>query len=246
MDLDRYLSGLADQFGVPVERFAVPGVLVVPVAERAGQRRASHYRVDRHSVLLISPELGGDFGVWIDDSRSLTFDEFGEWARSQGATLLGRGMEHLLAAGYESIARAPEITVLDGGSATGIETVRTLLDDCSEDDLDEAEFEIDALDPYLVGWIEHDHVLALAGGRPEPMRPGCMDIGVLVHADARQSGRGRAVVAATVDEILAAGHVPLYRCNVDNAGSSRLCRSVGFEVVVEVEAFDWPDRSTSG
>lgn len=241
--LDRYIGGLADRFGVPVERFAGPGLLVVPSAERHGQRLVSHYRVDQHSVFWIDPDLEPLFDPWQNRSHSVPFDEFGDWARAAGATLLGRGVEHLLTADYEPIRWAPELVVLDGRSPAGIETVRTLLDVCSEHDLDEAEFEIDALDPHLVGWVEHGRLLALAGGRAEPARPGCMDIGVLVHADARRSGRGRAVVAATVDEILAAGQVPLYRCGVENTGSSRLCRSIGFETVMQLEAYEWPPEN---
>lgn len=241
--LDRYFGGLADRFGVPVERFAEPGVLVVPSAEWHGQRLVSHYHVDQHSVFRIDPDVEPLFDSWQNGSDSVPFDEFGDWALATGATLRGRGVEHLLGPSHEPIQWAPELVVLDGRSPAGIETVRTLLDDCSEHDLDEAEFEIDALDPYLVGWVEFGRLLALAGGRPEPARPGCMDIGVLVHADARRRGLGRAVVAATVDEILAAGQVPLYRCDVENTGSARLCRSIGFETVMELEAYEWPPET---
>lgn len=243
MNRNRYFGGLAELFGVPVERFAEPGVLVVPSAERHGQRLVSHYHVDQHSVFRIDPDLESLFGPWQIRPDSVPFDEFGDWARAAGATLSGRGVEHLLAVDYEPIRWAPELIVLDGSSPTGIKTVRTLLEGCSEHDLDEAEFDIDALDPYLVGWVEQGRLLALAGGRPEPARPGCMDIGVLVHTDARRSGRGRAVVAAAVDEILAAGHVPLYRCDVENTGSGRLCRSIGFETVLRLEAYEWRAES---
>ena len=242
MNWDRYVGGLAKQFGVAAERFSEPGVLVVPSPDRQGQRLVSHYHVDRHSVFWIDPDLERLFASWRPGSGPVSFGEFGEWARSTGATLIGRGVEHLLGPLYETLGRAPELVVLDGSADAGIATVRTLLEDCSEDDLDEAEFEIDALDPFLVGWVEDGRLLALAGGRHEPARPGCMDIGVLVHAGARASGRGRAVVAATVEEILTAGQVPLYRCGTENTGSSRLCRSIGFETVLELEAYRWPTQ----
>lgn len=239
--LEQYLDGLSVLFGVAADRFGEPGVLVVPSPDRQGQRLVSHYQVDRHSVFWIDPDLEPLFASWPAGPGPISFEEFGELARSTGATLIGRGAEHLLGPRYQTLRLAPELVMLDGRSAWGIETVRTLLDDCSEDDLDEAEFEIDALDPFLVGWLEGGRLLALAGGRHEPARPGCLDIGVLVHAGARGGGRGRAVVAATVEEILAAGQVPLYRCSVENTGSARLCRSIGFETVLELEAYQWPD-----
>ncbi len=239
----QYFTGLADQFGVPIELFAEPGVHVVPAVSRSGDRTASHYRIGRHSLIWIDPDLQPLFALLRNDKTALTFEQFRDWAGSRGATPLGHGLEHLLADTYRPTPWAAGVIVLDSESEAGTALVRTLLDDCSEADLDEAEFDLAALDPYLVGWVERGRLLALAGGRPEPVRPGCMDIGVLVHVEARGSGRGRAVVAAAVDEVLAAGQIPLYRCNETNVGSRRLCRSVGFELVLELDAVRWPTVS---
>jgi hypothetical protein len=240
---EQYFAGLARRFGVAVEAFAEPGVLVIPSASRSGERTASHHHVGQRSVIWIDPGLEPLLSRLRSDATALTFEQFRDWAASNGAAHLGHGLEHLLADTYRSTPWAESLAVIDGHSATGTALVRTLLDDCSEDDLDEAEFDLDALDPYLVGWVEQGRLLALAGGRPEPVRPGCMDIGVLVHADARRSRKGRAVVAAAADEVLAAGQVPLYRCNDENIGSRRLCRSVGFELVLELDAVRWPPAS---
>ena len=240
MSRGRYFAGLARLFGVDVDLFADDGVLVVPAADRSGQRRVTLHRVDRHAVLWIDPHLENELSEWRGQSTTPTFEEFRDWAFVAGATLLGHGLEHLLPEAHRRASRAPELTVIDGGSPTGIELVQTLLDECSADDLDEAEFEIEALDPFLVGRVESNRLVALAGGRTEPARPGCMDIGVLVHPDHRQVGHGRGVVTAVADELIAAGHLPLYRCASSNVGSRQLCRSVGFELALELEAFEWP------
>ncbi len=244
MGRGRYFTGLADAFGVHADRFWSDGVLVVPAIDRLGERRVTLYHVGALAVIWTDPDLADELSAWHRRSTTPTFEEFRAWAIDAGANMLGHGLEHLLTDSYRPVPWSPELTVLDGRSAAGVELVRTLLDECSDEDLDEAEFEIDALDPYLVGWVDAGRLLALAGGRPEPVRPDCMDIGVLVHPDERRHGHGAAVVAATAAEVIAAGHLPLYRCASTNVGSSRLCRSVGFELVLELEAFDWGSGPT--
>ena len=240
MGRTRYLEGLARHFDVSIGLFGTPGSIVVPAPERMGTGRVSHHHIGRHSLIWADPELEVELADWNRRRYPITFDELRTVAFGASAELLGHGLEHVVPATYRSDPWASQLTVLDGRSSSTIETVRSLLDACSQDDLDEAEFEIDALDPYLVGWFEAGRLVALGGGRPEKFRPNCMDIGVLVDPDARLLGRGRAVVGGVADLVLEAGHVPLYRCDSSNIGSQRLCRSVGFELVVELDAFQWP------
>jgi GNAT superfamily N-acetyltransferase len=231
---------LAAHFGVSVGLFGTLGSIVVPAPSRQGTGRVSHHHIGRHSLIWADPDLESELADWHRRRTPIAFDELRAVARSAQAELLGHGLEHVVQATFRGPDPAPEITVLDGAATETKAIVQGLFDDCSEEDLDEAEFEIDALDPYLVGWTEAGRLLALAGGRPEEMRPGCMDIGVLVHPEARRSGRGQAVVAVTADRVCEAGHVPLYRCDSSNIGSQRLCRAVGFELVMELDAFRWP------
>ena len=236
----RYFCGLANHFGVPDRLFGASGSIVVPAPSRQGSGRVSHHHIGRHSLIWTDPDLMPILADWDRRQTAVAFDELRTAALASSAELLGHGLEHVLPATYRQLPRPPEVTVLDGGSADGIRTAQSMFDECSKEDLDEAEFEIDALDPHLVGWIEGGRLLALAGGRPEKARPECMDIGVLVHPDARLGGRGRAVVAAVAELVLESGNVALYRCESANIGSQRLCRSVGFELAMELDAFQWP------
>jgi GNAT superfamily N-acetyltransferase len=239
MTVALHRDALASAMGLPVTTFAYPGTTVVPGEDRRGERLASHYKVDAHSVIWVDPDIEAEFTEWHGTGLATTFDQLRAWAVAERSTVLGAGYEHVLPGPFVGPPRAAEIAVLDGTSASTIKLVRAMQSECSEDDNDEAEFDLEALDEHLIGWIENGALLALAGGRPFDVRPGFLDVGVLVHPNARRRGLGRSVIAAVTEEVLAAGRDPLYRCNVDNEGSWRLCRGLGFEPVLELEAFHW-------
>ena len=164
------------------------------------------------------------------------------WAES--VNYMSHTVSHLNRQDATQLVR--DIVHTHGLDPATIELVARLLGECSADDNDDAEFDLDALDPFLVGWRDGDRLLGLAGGRPWSPRPGLHDLGVIVHPAARRRGVGAAVVAAVSADLIAAGERPVYRCNEENTGSRRLCRSVGYEPIVELEAFSWSARPTEG
>ena len=186
------------------------------------------------------PDLSDRFDSWHGRPGVVAFEEFEALASAHGATRLGRGFDHVPATGWSAPERPAAVVDLDSSAPATIGLVGALLEDCPPADRDEAEFDLAALDPVLVGWVAGGRLTAVAGGRPEPARPGCHDIGVIVHPAGRRGGRGQAVVAAVTERLMAAGELPLYRYGATNAGSGRLCRAVGFEMVAELEAFEWP------
>lgn len=227
------------------DRFDVDGVAVVAGEDRRGERLVSHYRVGRRSVLWVDPELAAEVAevAEVDGRRlAMSFDEFRAVATDRGAEVLGHGLEHLLPGAFEYPTTESGVEVLDGTDPGVVELVGELLAECSDGDRDEADFDVAALDRFLVGWVAPDgRLLALAGGRDFDARPGFVDVGVLVHPDARGAGKGSAVIAGVVAEVLAAGEIPLYRCGDHNLASRRLCSGLGFEVVLELEAYRWPE-----
>jgi len=239
MSTREYLDSLARVMGLDAALFDEPGTTVRPSDDRLGERLVSHYRVGQHSVLLCDPDVADELHEHGGAATALEFDAFRSWAIEHDAVRLGTGYEHLLPDGWEAPPRPGAVVSLDGSATVTIDLVADLLDACSDDDRDGAEFDLGALDPSLCGWDDEGALLALAGGRPWDRRPGFHDIGVIVRPDVRRRGLGAAVVAAASADIVAAGNRPLYRCEADNAGSWLLCRSVGFELVVELEAFRW-------
>ena len=243
MTLTHHRTSLATAMQLDATRFDAAGVTVVGGDDRRGTRLVSHYRVGEHSVLWADPDVAGSVISWDGSAHAVSFADFGAWALDRGAVRLGAAYEHVLVDVLAGPTTAPEVFGLDGGDDAVVGLARGLFDSCSDADREQADFEPDALDEHLAGWIEGDRLCALAGGRRWEPRPGFFDLGVLVHPDERRRGCGRQAIAAVVSAIVADGGRPLYRCGVEHEASWRLCRSLGFVPVLELEAFRWPDAS---
>lgn len=240
MDGTRYRRSLAEAMRLPVETFDAPGTTVVVGEDRRGSRLAVHYPVGRHAVLWSDPDLGDVIARFADPSETIPIETLREEMAGMGAEVLGAAVEHLLPGAHHEPARPSGVRVLDGDHPEVAGMVERLMATCSTDDLENADFDIERLDRFLVGWVDDDELLAVGGGRDFVARPGFVDVGVLVRPSSRRAGVGRAVIAALVTEVLAAGEVPLYRCGTENQGSRRLCRGLGFEQVLRLEAFELP------
>lgn len=240
MTVERYLATVAGVVGLDPSVHERPGTTVTSTENRRGERLVSHYYLGRHSVLWCDPDVVSALAELDGLERPMTFDEFRSWALGRGAERLGGGLDHVLPPGFRPPDRPGAIAALDPGSAATIDLVADLLDGCPPDDRDDADFDLGALDPYLVGWFDGDRLLAVAGARPWDDRPGYHDIGVLVHPAARRQGLGVQVVAAVATELLMHGEQPLYRCRDDNLGSVALCRRLGFQLAIELDAHRFP------
>ena len=172
--------------GIETSRFERSGTTVCPAEHRRCSSVVSHYRIGEHSVLWCDPALAGRLDRFDGADDTVEHAAFGEWAIADGAELVGAGFEHVLPA----VWTAPEHVAarLDARHAADVGRVAELLDACGDDDVDDAEFDVDALDPFLVGRSDGDTLVALAGARPWDQRPRLHDIGVIVHP--HRVGRG--------------------------------------------------------
>jgi GNAT superfamily N-acetyltransferase len=200
----------------------------------------SQYNIADHTVLWTGPDSVQRIEALENTSTSLTHGEFLEWATASGAKIHGTGHDHVLSEGSQPPAVHPSLEYLDGALPETIERARQLFSLASAEELDEADFDLEALDPVLTGWTEGGLLVALGGGRLWEERPGFHDIGVLVSPSHRREGLGRRVVAGAVAGILRAGGAPLYRCAVDNHGSKGIAMSLGFRVACSIQAVEWP------
>lgn len=87
-----------------------------------------------------------------------------------------------------------------------------------------AEADVSVDHPVAVGIVEDDRLLAVASLLD--MGHGTVDVGVLVHPQARRRGLGAAVVSAVANR--AGGRLVQYRCDRENEASAQLARACGF------------------
>jgi GNAT superfamily N-acetyltransferase len=233
-----YRHAIAGVLGLDADVLDVGGCTVTATEERRGTRLVSHYRIGAHSIVWCDPDVVDAARPLVNPDRPMESDELAAWADVRGGHRVGAGFEHVLPLGARLPAPAGAVAVLDATHA--IDLVGELLASCSEDDRDEAEFDLEHLDPILVGWLADDRLLGLAGARPWDVRPGFLDIGVIVGPAGRGRGVGTAVAAEVTEQIRLHGHLPLYRCNAVNEASTRLCRRLGFEVAADIEAYELP------
>lgn len=111
----------------------------------------------------------------------------------------------------------------------------------SEDDLDEAEIELDNLDEHMNAVVDDDgQIASLASSRPFHMAPAFGDIGIMTRADCRSQGLGSAAVATLCTRLIQDGIAPVYRCDEDNTGSVELSRGLHFAPVAMLSAYRFP------
>ncbi|MEZ5230565.1 MAG: hypothetical protein R2710_29015 [Acidimicrobiales bacterium] len=132
--------------------------------------------------------------------------------------------------------------VFDWQRSADLEIIETFVAQCEPDDLDEADLDLDRLDTLAVGLLdEGGRLMAYSSSQPYEEDDGFGDIAVITHADARRGGWGRAAVGALIDTLLLPNGIePLYRCDVENAGSDRLSTRLGFAPALTLTAAQFP------
>lgn len=237
--IDRYRTGIVDHFAAVAGRRLAPGVSVVAFDDRTSST-AVLYDLAPHALIACSPSLAERLaaidGAPADQVFALTEQLGGD--RSDG------GLNHVwsdAAAVPATPAPADRIHWLDVTDDADIGLIAQLAAACTEDDLEEADIDLETPDPNVVVTLAEDGtVTSYASGRPFWAHAECDDIGVLVHPDHRRRGLGAAVVAEFVRR-RASTCIQLYRHDVENLGSTAIARGVGFTFVHDVHAITFPD-----
>jgi predicted GNAT family acetyltransferase len=131
---------------------------------------------------------------------------------------------------HVGIGDAPPISMLDG-----------LIAACDDDDVEEADLDLDHLDPTLTVLITADGTIAAyASSRPHNVLADFDDIGVIVHPAWRGRRLGALAVYEHVRRCRAEDRCWLHRCDLDNTASNRLAESLGFTLVTTIGAVSFP------
>ena len=224
---------------------AQPGVTVVPEASRAGSRIASGYVYGSHFAIFADSDVASslaefDPGSFEADSAE-PLDRFAAFVTDAGAEILGQGAMRVLQG--ESPSPVDGVAVVDATIDADVARIQALVDACTEEEVDDAAIEMDELDP-VIRCVEAEpggQLIGYASAFPDEDFGGRWDIGVLTHPDHRRKGLGARSVQRLVADLVADGQVPIYRHDLDNAGSAALSTALGFVVATRLLAARFPE-----
>lgn len=245
---DEYFAALASiaesSIGAPLDGRTV----VCPDPERAGGRTATSYPTPAGTVVFCDPDVAARVAEALgpDAEEAVTTDRWVDLATSAGAEHLGSGHNRVLVGDIVHPGTPDdgiEVRVLDAHSDADMAILKVFADGCTEDDLDEADIDLDEPDPLMVGLFDGDTMAAYASGRPYDDTPDFDDIGVLTSTEYRRRGLGARAVAEFVERRVASDPTRrmLYRCDVENAGSNGVAESLGFTLAHTIGAVRFPE-----
>lgn len=261
MDLDswrpRFVDGLAAAAGVDRTALDRPGTTVVGREDRVGSGAVFCYRVGSHLLVWADPAVVGRVrrvGLVDDGREAVPGPALARLATRAGLELATTVVSNLLASapprpGAPAGGFGYRHRRLRSDAAGLVDAVRAFTERCDPDDVEAAA--LDELDDFAeaainvvlgpdgaeTGGPAALPIVAWASASTWGWDEGLADIGVLVHRDHRGRGLARLTVAATVADLLAGERVPLYRHEVDNAGSRAVAASIGFRPVATLDYF---------
>jgi len=212
------------------------GVSVVADDERAGSAVASCYVLGEHAVVFADPaavELVSTFRP--DGLPAEVLEDWQRFGAGVGAEVLGVGIVRTL---VTEPVRVEGIAVVDRDDPRDVERLRVMLAGCSEDDVDEAEIDLDELDP-IIRCSETGPggaLTAYASAYSSDNLAGRWDIGTLTHPDHRRQGLGLRALQRLTWDLVAGGNEPVYRHNADNLASAALAERGGYAIAARLAA----------
>ena len=246
---ERYFAALRAAAETAHGRPLGSGTTLVVDHERAGTGSASCYPTPDASIVWCDRSLLERLAPIESSSTTLSAEEFIVATAALGAVLVGYGRIRTL----DGDLRRPAADLGDlivrhvaVGDTPPISMLAGLIAACDDDDIEEADLDLDHLDPTLTLLIAaHGTIAAYASSRPHEIVGDFDDIGVLTHP----AWRGRRLGALAVYEYIrrrqAEGRCWLYRCDLDNIGSNRVAESLGFTPVTTIGAVSFPPGVSS-
>jgi len=230
----------ANNFGCQPDDFANTCTWVKRQEDMPDTGNCILYHMGAASIILIDPALaerislpGGMYPQPIAMTEKDLQDYIGEqYTVSVIYTLL----DHFL--DFKNFKPAPIPSgltprYLDAGIKSENAILANFYDQCSAEDLDQADLSIDKPDPVIFTLFDGEQMTAYASHRYLKNTFG--DIGVLVHKDYRQRGLGKAVVTELCQYCFDRDFIPKYRAVDFNTGSLGIANALGFEFLLTVK-----------
>jgi GNAT superfamily N-acetyltransferase len=237
---DAFISAVSHSMGLG-DAVRVPGTTVVAAATRADSNVAVAYAIAEHTVFWCDPALAESLVPMVDPDRAAPLDDCDAFLAGLGWTSLGRA--HMQVLGADGL-RAPAssdhpVRSLDVDDADDFALLSKFRATLTAEELDEADLDGEP-DQHAVVVIDVAGIAAYASQAPFAPAEQFADIAVATRPDVRGRGLGHLAVAWLCNEIAERGMHPLYRRDVTNVGSVRLCTALGFVPAIEVSGFRRP------
>jgi GNAT superfamily N-acetyltransferase len=130
-----------------------------------------------------------------------------------------------------------ELRRLDGKAEWPL--VKSLLEGCSEEEVDDAEIYEDDPDAVVFGGFAGERLVCYAGFRYWEEK--FADIGILTHPEFRRRGVGKWLVSALCEWCLENGVIPMYRVDPENSGSRRIAEALGFALWARIDVLNFEE-----
>lgn len=220
-----------------------PGVSVIGHPDRADNHVTAGYSMGEHFVVTCDPAVESMLTQATRDMAP-TLDAWQAVAAAVEGEFLGAGRMQVLPAGLPAVEPLPEgftFRRLDKTNDSHLQLIAQLIERSDEDDLDEAEIEIDNLDDIIDVVLDaHGEIAAYSSAIPFDMAAQYGDIGIMTRPEYRGRGLGTIAVAAMCARLRHDGLEPLYRCDEDNVGSIKVSAGLGFEITTQLVAYRFP------
>ncbi len=241
----RFHTALAHAMGLDLGRFDTAATIVLSEPDRVGSGYVAVCRIRQLTCVRADPALALGVEELTDPHSSLSFDDAREWAKRSGWVVVD-GADHHLVTASDLAPRVPpqraSVVFLDRDDPVDHRRIAELIEACDADDLDEAEIDIEDLDPIIVALLDDQGRLgSFVSGRRWTQDERFDDIGVITRDDLRGKGWGSANVAAFSRRCFELDRLPLYRCNWSRTASKALVTGLGFKRSVSILAIS-PSR----
>jgi GNAT superfamily N-acetyltransferase len=219
------------------------GTTIVVDSARVGTGSASCYPTPYGSFVRCDPSLLERLAP-LESAHAMSADEFVLATAALGAVPVGYGRIRTL----DGDLRRPDANLGDlvvrhvgVDDDPPISMLEDLIAACDDQDIEEADLDLDHLDPTFTLLVAADGTIAAhAGSRPHDVLADFDDIAVLTHPAWRGHRLGALAVYEYVRRRRTEGCYWLYRCGLDNIGSNHVAESLGFTLVTTIGAVAFP------
>lgn len=232
---DFVLKYWADFIEIDIKNIASPGLTVLPRENFRDRGIIFHYKLKQHHILRVDPTLLESLTV-LNGKSDFVFDDVNKLFPDKTVELEGPYPNLYLEPSDFTPYEVNDDVQIKLLPKSDYKVLNEFYDQCSEQDLDDAEILLDEPDPIIFLAWKQDKIVAYASHRY--WADVIADIGVLTHPDHRGIGLGKRVVSADTKWCLENNIIPQYRTSLDNPASHSIAKALSFTHYFDIHCLE--------